>query len=644
MGALDFLLKLPARRNTVQLPAKPERSVPAPVAVSELPADARSKAGERLRFVRLVEITKASRRLSDAAACEFVAVNHAAEFPILRSSGHNGASQLTYNNLRNWRPAVREGGSDEAILQRLADGYTRGIQKARGDTRFWEYFHAFYLNLNKLPVTVAYQRAAAKMRSVDPSVTVPTLAQARYRVAQLDPAVVILAREGEEACKNKCIDYIKRDWSGIPAGEVVIGDSRTFDTRVRVLDPQTGKYRAVRPTIAALIDGRSWYMAAYWITTEPVNADTLIRTLALYCLNTGGQPPAVAYFDNGKDYCAQGFSTPLTVDGVEHSIFKELGITLINSIAYNARAKTIEREFRDMMQQFDKMFPDYLGSRPGQRTLAADYFDTHAEELPELDQFCRVFADWLAGYHSTPKRGEIHRGKSPAEIWTARQPRPAMSAERLRFAVCKPEGVRTVGRGPAVSLAGQWYYCDALKVGKKALVKSDPFDPTRVLCYTPDGALIGEARTREAIRALALDDEAARAAIGELIGRQRKQLKEARTTLDRLTGGRAQASPLELFLAEPDAELVPVGSRRSVKGAAHSFTRYAIPGVIAPAAAPTEPPPALEFREDEEEAELAAAHELLTRPPRKSDDDALDLSIAHNFITNNHKGDDDDEY
>ena len=52
----------------------------------------------------------------------------------------------------------------------------------------------------------------------------------------------------------------------------------------------------------------------------------------------------------------------------------------------------------------------------------------------------------------------------------------------------------------------------------------------------------------------------------------------------------------------------------------------------------------LEFREDEEEAELAAAHEMLTRPPRETDDDALDLSIAHDFITNNHKGDDEDEY
>ena len=529
MGALDFLTKLPARRNAAQLPAKPARSVPAPVAVAELPVDARGKAAERLRFVRLVEITKATRRLSDADACEFVAVNHAQEFPILRSSGHGGASQLTYNNLRNWRPAVRQGGGDDEILRRLADGYTRGIQKARGDARFWEYFYAFYLNLNRLPISVAYRNAAAKMRAIDPTVRIPTLAQARYRIAQLDPAVVILAREGEEACKNRCIDYIKRDWRDIPAGEVVIGDSRTFDTRVRVLDPQTGKYRAARPTIAALIDGRSWFMSAYWITTEPVNADTLIRTLALYCLNTGGQPPAVAYFDNGKDYCAQGFSTPFVVDGVEHSIFRELGITLINSIAYNARAKTIERAFRDMMQQFDKMFPDYLGSRPGERTLAADYFDTHPEELPDLDLFCRVFADWLDSYHATPKSGDIHRGKSPAEIWNARQPRPAMSADQLRYAVCKPEGVRTVSRGPAVSLDGKLYYCDRLKVGTKALVKSDPFDPTRVLCYTPDGALIGEARTREAIRALALDDEEARAAISELIGRRRQPPQRQRS-------------------------------------------------------------------------------------------------------------------
>lgn len=109
MGALDFLKKLPARRSDSQLPAKPVRCVPAPVAVAELPVDARGKAAERLRFVRLVEITKATRRLSDADACEFVTVNHALEFPILRSSGHGGASQLTYNNLRNWRPpSVRE--------------------------------------------------------------------------------------------------------------------------------------------------------------------------------------------------------------------------------------------------------------------------------------------------------------------------------------------------------------------------------------------------------------------------------------------------------------------------------------------------------------------------------------------------------
>ena len=208
----------------------------------------------------------------------------------------------------------------------------------------------------------------------------------------------------DAAARNLCVDFIRRDWTSIPAGYCVIGDSRTFDTRVRVWDEKTQKWQARRPTVAALIDARSWFFAAYWITTDPVNADTLINTLGLYCCNTDGQPPAVAYFDNGKDYCAQGFSTPFEVDGHEHSIFQELGIRLQNATPYNGRAKTVERAFRDMMQQFDKMFPDYLGSTPAGRSAASDWFDDHAEELPSLEQFCTLFDEYISSYHNTPKK------------------------------------------------------------------------------------------------------------------------------------------------------------------------------------------------------------------------------------------------
>lgn len=634
----------PAKTGLATRPAAAPaaRKAAAPVDVDELPAEARAKAAERLKFVRLVMYVKATRRLADRAACDYVAANHVAEFPILRGSGQGGSSQLHYNSFRNWSPVVRQGNDDEATLRQLADGYARGVQAKDGDPRFWEYFFAFYLNQNKLPLTVAYKSAAAKMRIVAPATVIPTSAQARYRVRQLDLSTLILAREGEEAYKNRCVDYITRDWSDIPAGELVIGDSRTFDTRVRVWDEAAQKFRAVRPTIAALLDARSWYVSAYWITTEPVNADMLIRTLALYCYNTDYQPPAVAYFDNGADYSAAGFSKPLTVDGVEHSIFRELGITLINSRAYNARAKTIERAFRNMMQQFDKMFPDYLGSRPGQRTLAADYFDTHAEELPELDQFTSIFADWLDSYHAAPQTGRRAGGRSPREIWTTRPQRPVVSPERLRLALCKPVGVRSVDRGPAVSFDRVRYYSDRLKVGQKVLLKTDPFDPDRVLCYTPQGALLGEARTRDSIKAIALNDPAARARISELQGRQYRQLREARTALADLTGGRHQASPIELFLAPPDAKLVPIGSRNSVKGSAHRFTRVAPAGVIEPGVIAPAAPAALDFKEDRDEEKLQAFTETVTRPaaPEEEAPPAADLAQFNNFMTSRRRDDD----
>ena len=608
------------------------RPVRQPISVAELPAASRAKAAERLRFVRLVQLVKREQRLSDPEAVELVAMTRSEDFPILVKSGKNGSSALIYNNYRNWGRAIRECASDVDALELLADNYNRGRQPLKGDRLFWEYFHAFYLNLNHLPLTAAYRMAVDKMRSIDPKCKVPSLASARYDVANMDMMTVIMAREGETAARNSCVDFIQRDWSTVAAGFCVIGDSRTFDTRVRVWDDNTQKWRAVRPTIAALIDARSWYFAAWWITVEPVNTDTLINTLALYCHNTGGEVPAVAYFDNGKDYCAQGFSTPLEVDGYKHSIFQELGIRLQNATPYNGRAKTIERAFRDIMQQFDKMFPDYLGSTPADRSAASDWFDTHAEELPSQGQFCKLFDGYISNYHNTPKNGKIHAGKSPLELWQTREHRQVFTPEQLRFAFLKPEGVRLVKRGPSVAFDNHFYYCDSVQVGEKVLVKSDPLDPTHVMLFTTDGRLRGEARTREAISALA--DDSNQEVLKSLIARQRKQLAEARTAIRNLTGGREQVSPLELILAPIDAKPRLLGTKSSVKGPAHTFRRIEMPGVITPAQ--------VEFQEDKKTARLAKFTETVTR--KTNEELSSSKEDLHNFnsfmITRNRDEDD----
>ena len=601
-----------------------------------LPAAVRAKALERLGFVRLVQSVIKTQQRTHPDAVAYVAVNHAAQFPLLVKSGKGGGSALIYNNYRNWSKRLIGVTNPDAALDALCDGYQRGMRDRKGNPKFWEYFFAFYLNRNCLPVTQAYKLACAKMRDIDKTCPVPTIAQADYQLKRLDPGALILAREGEEAYKNRCVDFIRRDWSGLRPGECLIGDSRTFDTRVKVWNAAQNKWVAVRPNIAGLLDARSWYLASYWITASPVNSETLINTLRLYFCRSGGVAPTHIYFDNGKDYCAQGFSTDFEAEGHTHSIFRELGITLVNSIAYNARAKTIERAFRDMMQQFDKLFPDYLGSHPGERTLSADYYDKHPEELPTLKQFSEIFDRWLRSWHNTPKSGKIHAGKSPAEIWAQLDRSNALSGDRLRMAFFKPSAVRTVGRGPCVTFDGKEFYAKELRWGDRLLIKTDSMDPDHVMCYTPDGAFLCEARTRDRIAALALDDAEARKTIAESIARQRKQLRDAYTMLDDLTDGRYLASPIELMLATDGAKIVSGDTVSKVKGDAHSYTHHSIPAVLPPDEVPPPAPPAPPAPADEEIS-------TWMQPPRPEPDDELDMADVHKFMVNHKQKESEDE-
>lgn len=650
MGALDFLKQLKTQPQSVV--KKPEEKMILPTMVQskslqkcergitldkfqELPADYRAKAMERLNFIELVNATKKRLRINYPEAVEYAAINYAHEFPILLKSGKNGISALTYNNYRNWDRLIRGEDKEQALLL-LADKYKSGIQEMRGDPRFWQLFRAFYLNENNLPLTVCYRMAVKKFRQLDQTSILPKLADVRYRVKQIPATQLILARQGEEALKNIAIDYISRDWSNIEPGELAVGDSRTFDTRVRVWDEEKEKWVGVRPTITGLMDARSWKLIAYWISTEPINSQTLIDTMRLYCLNNNMRPPQCCYFDNGKDYTASGFSTPfICPDGSGHSIFKELGIKMVNSLCYNGRAKTIERFFRDMMQNFDKQFPDYLGSKVGQKTLTSAYLDNHAEELPSMQQFCSLFQKFCEEYNKTPKGGKIHEGLSPNEIWAKRKESIPWSIERLTLAFYQPRAIRQVKRGPAIEFNKKLYYSDKLVFGEKVMVKTSTLDDDHVLICKMNGAVITAAYTRKSINAMALDDEAARLAISENLARQRRQLKEAQTALSDLTGNMHLVSPLELFLAPPDAKLIKTGEKVSVKGASHHFTRWTIPDTIDGVKAEE-----INFIEDEEKALLEEFAEVTeTDAVEEEFLNESDIAAFHRMMKANAKND-----
>ena len=568
--------QLPVLRKA-NLPAVPRRNTPCSVPLASLPAEAAAKAKERLKFVLMVRTFADSQRLGLEDAAGLVRNRYMENFPNLAKGGKHGVCTLTYSSYRNWSPLVPRNYTSKQepeILQRLADGYARGRREPVGSPDFYKYLCAVWLSSHRLPMTQAYDVAVKRLRRDNTSIVPPTFNQAAYYLRKIDKAIVCIGRDGGTAFKNMFVDYIDRDWSAILPGDMVVGDSRTFDTRCRVWDDQANKWRAVRPTICALLDAASNYFAAWTISTDPIDAGAISNTLAIYCYEYG-VPPRYAYFDNGKDYTAQGFSTPLNIAGRDFSIFQELGISMTNSIAYNARAKTIEREFANMMRGFDKSMPDYLGSQPGERTMDAEWYDRHPEDLPSLQQFIEAFTAWLRDFHQRPQKSIILENKCPADVWEARPRYQPLSEDAMAKAFRRPVGLRKVVRGPAVTLAGRRYIGDALKVGESVVVKLDPVSDECIHCYKPDGSFICTATRRDPVPVLA-DAPEARDALADLLARQRRQMKQALTALNDLTGGLHLLSPYELLNAPKDSGLVRLGTIGSVKGAEHSYTKYAL--------------------------------------------------------------------
>ena len=622
-------------KQSVATVATTGKAMTFPRSSADLPEDVRVKAGERLLFLQKVsEMKQMNSSLTDPQAVMETAIRWRHLFPTLTGSGQRGKSQLTYNNYRNWKERLKGITDPEKQLLALADNYKRGYQdRLTGKYQnFMVHFNRLYMHENRQSIAECWRNARdtfAKQGIAE----IPSLAQVRFYVQHLPKDVIIRTREGEVAWRNRCADYAERDWQSIPAGHMVIGDSRPFDTMVRTYD-HDGKLTWAKPTLTALMDARSWRFISWLITIEPVSAKEQIMLLAQYCCITGGHAPAEAYFDNGKDYQAQGFATPMKLAGKEYSIFRALGIKLTTANPYNGRAKTIEPNFKNVKERFDKKWAAYLGGNIIERPDAAAYFEKHPEELPDLNIFCRVFTDWVNAYHRDPKNGVIHQGRSPEEVWNDRKfATRQMSPGEMQEAFMFPFGIREVGRGGRVSVEGRYYITDHVRYGEKVIVKTNVFQDNMVGLYDLTGRRIGTAYTREAVSALARGNDYELAKLEERMARQRAEERNVRLLSTELMGGRKNASPIEEMLTEgTGAKMITRGEVRTVKGHNHVYKRIAPKDDVLGAL-------------EEAKEEAAEEKKVLSDGSDQSDwsDRESDrIEEFHKFITHN-KGEDDYE-
>lgn len=293
----------------------------------------------------------------------------------------------------------------------------------------------------------------------------------------------ILARDGEKALFDKVEPYIKRDASLLEVGDILVADGHKL--AFQVINPFTGK--PCRATLVGFLDWKSTALVGYEIMLEE-NTQCIASALRNAIINLD-MIPKVVYQDNGRAFRAKYFTddkgfTELGFQG----LYSKLGIETVFARPYNARAKVIERFFKEFQEGFEKLLPSYIGSsiqnKPAymmrnekfQKTLHNDYIPTIEETIKMIDM-------WLNFKNSQPCPNAPD--KAIAEVLSERK-RQNIDINMLDDLMLATE-VKTIQRNGIRFLNCDYFDERLYGFKSKVLIKYNLFNLTSIKVFTPKG-------------------------------------------------------------------------------------------------------------------------------------------------------------
>ena len=304
----------------------------------------------------------------------------------------------------------------------------------------------------------------------------------------------ILMREGEKALKDKVEPYIKRDISTIKAGEILVADGHVLN--FLVLNPFTGK--PVRATLVGFLDWKSGYLAGYYIMLEE-NIQCIASALRMAIINLN-MIPTIVYQDNGRAFKAKYFteSADFTEAGF-NGIYQNLGIKPVFAKPYNARAKVIERFFREFQDEFEKLVPSYSGTsietkpaylKRNEKFHKELYSQINKGYIPTIEESIKLIDCWLDYRHSQPCPNQ--KGKTIKEVFETRE-QQNIDVSKLDDLMMDYE-VKTIHRN-GIRFLNTDYYNDTLYgLRDRVLIRYSLFDLSKIKVYSTKGEYLCTAK------------------------------------------------------------------------------------------------------------------------------------------------------
>lgn len=420
----------------------------------------------------------------------------------------------------------------------------------------WQCFLSFYLDEAQHPIQACYEYTEMWIKREAPQLLPLPAYASFYRKVQtaIPKPVEIMGRQGMKAFRDRCAPYIRRTYEGMASNEWWIADNHTFDVQTKGENGSTH-----RLYLTAFFDARSGIFTGCYVTDAPSSQATLIalrKGIVKYGI------PENIYVDNGREFLT------FDVGGLGHRlkksqkdkfapppVFERLGIKMTNAIVRNAKAKIIERRFRDVKDRLSRLFPTYTGGNVVERPERLKKVIKDTDNIPTDYEFTQAVEDILTYYmNEKPYSGAVSSdsGKSRMQVYREQLKEKRVASELdLNLMLMRSTRSQKVGRrGVHLTVAGEKidYYNDDLILnhfGESVYCRYDPEDISKVRIYDLDDNYIMTAPTdNEAVLAYGASKDAVAQALRKV------------KSLEKLTKQELKASQITAFGKETALNLV----------------------------------------------------------------------------------------
>lgn len=400
---------------------------------------------------------------------------------------------VSLGTLYNWKKATN-GLHRSDWLPALAPQWSGGEASAEIAPEAWVALMGDYLRPERPAFSDCFRRlqTAAGVNGW----TLPSERTLLRRMEALPKAMVVVAREGDEALK-RMYPAQRRDRSHFHALQAVNADGHKWDVFVKWPDEK----QPIRPMMVAFQDLYSGKILSWRVDKS---ANKCAVRLALGDMIADWGIPDACWLDNGRDFASKWITggTPnryrfKVKDDEPEGLLTQLNVAVHWTTPYAGQSKPIERAFRDFATGAAK-HPEFAGCYTGNTPMAKP--ENYGSTAVPLDVFLRVIGAAIIEHNARAgRRSAVCNGRSFDEAFAESYEKSLIrkaSPDQQRLWLLMAEAVTVSRVDGSIQLLGNRYQAMFLHehLGARVAVRFDPqslHDDLHV--YSQAGAYLGAA-------------------------------------------------------------------------------------------------------------------------------------------------------